>query len=854
MGRKQVPEEESLLERLHPDVAKWFGEALGDPTPAQEACVPSILKRESVLLSSPTGTGKTLAGFLGVIDRLYRELKAGELRAGQIRVLYVSPLRALTYDIRKNLGLPLEGLEVTEKIRVASRTGDTTASERAKARRSPPHILLTTPESLAIILCQEPYRRALSHCEYVILDELHALAQNKRGSHLMLSLERLQDLLPHELCRVGLSATVAPLDLVAQFMTGMGRSCRIAAPDFERKSLVEVMTPLRKTAYPPAGWTGVRVIRDVGRIVEKNRATIIFTNTRSGAENISMRLKRVLPHCAHLIETHHSSLDRDIRLDVEDRLKSGELRAVVCSTSLELGIDIGSIDTVIMMSTPKGISRALQRIGRSGHSIRQMSHGVLVATNINDLIECVVCARMVLEKRLDPVKPLESGYDVIAQHLVGMAMGGGVTAEHAWELVTRSWPFRKLERSEFDRLIHYLEGGGLTLEGQYRETFGKIVEKDGVYVTPSKKVERDYLVNIGTIAAEGSVTVLLGQKRLGYVEEGFVKNLKPGDIFVLAGRTVKLEEGGVTEIRVVRADGMQPTIPSWNANKMPLASGLAQEVTAFRSEMHRLITEGTAEDDILDWLVEEWNISTLNAEAVLEHFHNQLKLSDIPRGDFMLIEKFVDEEEDPDRCHYFFHSLIGRAANDALSRMLSWRVKKAVGGNAMVTIDDYGFLLTLRSFQEMGLEEWRELFKAEGAEADLREALRESELVKWQFRGVAQTGLMVPRNLPGKERQLRQLRWSSEILFRVLHQHEPDHPLVQQAYDEAMHTFLDSDQAIGFLEAVGGFDWRLIEVPAVSPFSFGIYVSKIREGMMMEDPEEAIERLFHQMSEKLREL
>ncbi len=844
---------ESLLGRLHPDVARWFERTLGEPTPAQQACVPWILKSESVLLSSPTGTGKTLAGFLGVIDRLYREQAEGKLRSKQIRAIYISPLRALTYDIRKNLAGPLDGLGMSDHIRIGARTGDTTPAARAQMRRNPPHIFLTTPESLAIILCQASYRHALASCEYVILDELHALAQNKRGSHLMLSLERLEGLVERPLCRVGLSATVAPMELVAEFMCGMGRQCHIEAPRFERKSLVEVLTPLRKTAYPPAGWTGVRVIRDVARIVEQNRATIIFTNTRSGAENISMRLKRVLPHCAHLIQTHHSSLDRDVRLEVEDQLKAGELRAVVCSTSLELGMDIGSIDTVIMMSTPKGISRALQRIGRSGHSIRQMSHGVLVATNVNDLIECVVCAQMVEKKRLDPVQPLESGYDVIAQHLVGMAMAGGVTREDAWTTVTRSWPYRNLRRAEFDRLIHYLEGGGEALERQYKDTFGKIEERDGLLVTTNKKVERDYLVNIGTIATEGTVHVLLNQRRLGGVEERFVKMLKPGDTFVLAGRVLKLEQTGVGEIHVARADGMQPSIPSWNANKMPLASGLAQEVTVFRTEVHRRIARGEPDEEILDWLVEVWNISTLNAEAVLDHFHNQRKLSEIPRDGLMLIERFVDEE-DPDRCHFFFHALIGRAANDALSRILSWRVKKAVGGNAMVTIDDYGFLLTLRSFQEMGLQEWRDLFRLENATADLREALRESELVKWQFRGVAQTGLMVPRNLPGQERRLKQLRWSAEILFRVLHEQEPDHPLIQQAYDEAMHTFLDTQRAQAFLTEVAAWEWKLVDVPAVTPFSFGIFVSKIKEGMMMEDPEEAIERLFHQMSQKLREL
>tara|TARA_R110002096_G_scaffold54517_13_gene140609 strand:- start:15921 stop:18452 length:2532 start_codon:yes stop_codon:yes gene_type:complete len=842
-----------MADFLHPRVAKWVESQFGELTPAQEQCVPKIIQGESTLLSSPTGTGKTLAGFLGVLDRLYREQAEQRLRVNQIRAVYISPLRALTYDIRKNLQIPLEGLDLTETIRVASRTGDTSQHERAKQRRQPPHIFLTTPESLAIVLCQKPYREALRFCETVIIDELHALVPNKRGSHLMLSLERLEELTEKPLCRVGLSATVAPLELVGDFLTG-GRGCHLIEPEFERKSLVEVLTPLRKTAYPPSGWTGSRVIRDIAQIVERNRSTIIFCNTRSSTENITMRLKQVLPHCAHQIETHHSSLDRDMRLETEDRLKDGELRAVVCSTSLELGIDIGSIDTVIMMSTPKGVSRALQRIGRSGHSIKEMSHGVLVATNINDLIECVVCAEMVKRKKLDPVSPLESGYDVIAQHIVGMAMGDGITKEDAWTMIKRSWPYRNLERADFERILRYLEGGGETLEQQYRDTFGKIVEKDGVFETPSRKVERDYLVNIGTIAAEGMVSVLLGRKRLGGVEEGFVKGLKIGDIFVIAGRTVRLEQTGIMEIHVTAADGRQPTVPTWNANKMPLASGLAHEVTRFRSAMHDRLKSADNEDAILDWLVETWNISTLNAEAVLEHFQNQNKLSEIPREDFFLIEQFVDAQKDPDRVHFFFHSLIGRAANDALSRIVAYRLKKAAGGNAMVTIDDYGFLLSVRSFQTLELEAWRELFQPENAEKDLREALQTSELVKWNFRGVAQTGLMVPRNIPGQERRIKQLRWSAEILFRVLHEHEPEHPLIEQAVQEALHTFLDTNRACEFLSQAQKYTWKQIEVPAVTPFSFGIHVSGIREGMMLEDPDEAIERLFHQMNQKISEL
>jgi len=838
-----------LTRLLHPDVAAWLLRDLGEPTPAQEACVPLILERRSVLLSSPTGTGKTLAGFLGVIDRLYREHVAGTLAPLGIRAVYVSPLRALTYDMRKNLHAPLAGLGVDESIRIASRTGDSTPAERAQQRRKPPHIWLTTPESLAIVLCQSSFREALARCEFVIVDELHALAETKRGSHLSVSLERLERLTGRPVCRVGLSATVSPLETAARFLVGEGRPCEIVEPASTRKSFVEVLTPLKRTAYPPAGYTGSRVIEDVAKIVAGNRSTLIFTNTRSGTESISIRLKQALPELAHLIEAHHSSLDRDVRLETEDRLKNGELRAVVCSTSLELGIDIGSVDSVVMMSTPKGISRALQRIGRSGHSIRAMSHGVLVATNINDLIECVVCAEMVKRRILDPVRPMENAADVVIQHLVGLAMEGDVTPDEAFDLVRRTHGFRNLSRAEFNRLIRYLEGGGESLEGAYKETFGKVTVIDGKLVTTNRKVERDYLVNIGTIAADGSVSIRLGRKRLGTVDESFAKQLRIGDCFVIGGNVVRLDDAGVGELFVSLARNRLPTIPAWNANKMPLASGLAAEVTRFRTQMWERL-QGDQED-LREWLVEDWNISAFNAEAVLEHFVAQERFSTIPRDGLTLIEVFRDEDHDPDLIHYFFHSLIGRSANDALSRIISWRLREAAGGNALVTIDDYGFLLSIKTFQALELDAWRELFKADHALEDLEQALTGSQLVKWQFGGVAQTGLMVPRNLPGHERKLKQLRWSSEILFRVLADHEPNHPLLVQAYREAMHTFLDVNRAIAAMQAAQAHEWRLIEVPVVTPFSFGIYVSKIKEGMMMEDPEQAIERLFNEMSRRV---
>ena len=885
MGRKQtaasrrIPAKPiALTKRLHPRLATWFRDTYPGFTQAQVLAVPAILDRQSILLTSPTGSGKTLAGFLGVFDLLLRRLDEGALPAS-VQCIYVSPLRALAYDIGKNLRAPIIGMGLEKELSLHLRTGDTPATERVKFRQRPAHFLLTTPESLAVMLAQESYAVHLGDCQFVIVDELHSFAGNKRGADLTLSLERLERLSgrarlcrahPAEgsakrrptiadatkvrfpqangyICRIGLSATAAPLDLLARFLVGEGRDCRIAEAQPEKKSLVEVFSPIRRKPYPPAGYTGVRLYAELAELIRTKRSVLVFTNVRSAAEQVGLRLKELLPDLAPQIEIHHASLDRSVRLEVEDRLKNGELRAVVCSTSLELGIDIGAVDLVVMVATPKGVSRAIQRIGRSGHSLDRSSHGILVATNINDLVEATVTAKLVRERALDPIRIQQKPYDVVAQHIVGLAAVAPVSVEETFALVRRAYPFRELDRAEFDRILQYLEGGGAALEKQYVEVFGKIRVENGVISLAHSRIAREFLVNIGTIHSEGFIDVLLRHRRLGSVEENFIKQLKIGDLFVLGGRVVRLIDTGVQEAYVERADGHLPTVPRWNAAKMPLTSGLARAVRQLRTDVEKRLRREGADAATADWLVENYQISTVNAQAIVELFRTQLSISEIPVGRKMLIELY----RDGDRAHYFFHSLIGRSANDALSRIVALRVKNRIGGNALATIDDYGFLLTLRRFQELPLEELRQCFARANAESDLARALRGSELVKWQFRGVAQTGLMVPRNLPGRQRKQKQLSWSAEVLFRVLEQHEPEHPLLVEAYRQATHTFLEADSAFQFLDDVQRFDWKLVELPAVSPFSFAIYASVIKENMMLEDPASAIERIYREMYAKV---
>ncbi len=917
--------EPKLYTTLHPELSTWFATKFTHFSPGQLATVPEILAGHSALLCSPTGTGKTLAAFLSVFDYLARAHDRDELPAGLVAI-YVSPLRALTYDLQKNLQGPLDELD-WKHIRVASRSGDTTPKERAAQRRKPPHILVTTPESLTLLLSQPTWIAAFKTVRFLIIDELHALAENKRGSLLMVSAERLEEVVatasrtstptssapdsssaftphssPFTLQRIGLSATVAPLERVAEFLVGVNRPCRLIEIAPLKRAHIELFSPLRKNPYPPAGWGGARLHKELCSLLVQKRTTLIFTNTRSGAESIGLRLKQLLPDLAPQIEVHHASLDRAVRLEVEDRLKRGELRAVVCSTSLELGIDIGSIDTVVMVSAPKGVSRALQRIGRSGHSMKQTSHGVLFATNINDLVECTVTAQMMERRALEPVRLHADPLDVLAQHLVSLAIFGSVTPDEAFALIRRAQPFRDLTREKFDRVLRYLEGGGVSLERNYRDLFGKVRLVDGQLTIPTPRTARDFYQNVGTIAASPMIQVRLGRRNLGQVEEMFMKGLRPGDVFVLNGRTVRLVETHLLTAKVKEAKSALPTVPRWNANKMPLTSGVALEVAKFRTDLAALLglasvmdcgasaplstdrldgppSEGralsprapcstqenptaafrpnrftfsaptpsppppSAFSSALNHLTSTYALSAPNAEAILRHFLLQSTVSRIPTTDFFLIERY----EERDLLHYFVHSLIGRSANDALSRIVVHRVNQAVGGNARVTIDDYGFLLTVAPFQSIDLPTWKKLFVRAGAEESLRSALSEADLVKWQFRGVAQTGLMVPRRVHGQERGARSLQWSAEIIFDVLRRHEPDHPLLEEAYAEATLRFLDTPRALQFLDEVHELRWELVPTDRVSPFSFGIFVSKIKETMTLEDPETTIERLYHDM-------
>jgi ATP-dependent Lhr-like helicase len=890
-------------------VTEWFANNFAEPTPAQAKAWPLIEAGKSVLIISPTGTGKTLAAFLSVLNELALLELDGELKQG-IYAIYISPLRALSYDLEKNLHAPLSDIYGNKPpIKVGLRSGDTSSYARQQQFLSPPHILLTTPESLSILLSQTRWLPALSLVRWVILDEVHSLAENKRGSHLSISLERLEEICsnptrsnrreevhsssPSEsqnlltsvtttstrpLQRLGLSATVAPAQEVAQFLVGAGRACEILDVSAAKKIDLKVYSPLSKNPYPPTGYTGERLIKELARLVAENRTTLIFSNTRSGAEAATFWLHSALPELGTQIECHHASLDRDVRLEVEDRLKRGELRAVVCSTSLELGIDIGSVDLVVMLSTPKGVSKALQRTGRAGHNIKAVSRGLLMATNMNDLVECCATVLLARSRQLDEIRIPQAPLDVLAQHLVSMGCIREWTRREAFDLIRRAYPFRNVTEKDFGEVLDYLAGGGKSLRQQYSQTFGKIILGTDSFQTQPGRVQRDLLQNIGVIPNEGSVAVKLKGRTLGFIEEIFIRQLQAGDVFIIAGRPVRLERVGMMECFVARADSAVPTVPRWNANKMPLTNKVAEEIVAFRSELRARIDElGPHCPEHLDWIARRLDCGRVNAEIICKMYAAQAQVSEIPTADFLLVEELLDQGEEITRelestampspkkpprkgffpprgqRHYFFHCLVGRAANEALSRVLALRLSRLRGGNVIATPDDYGFVLTVRPEQVFTETELPALLAAEGFADDLHSALSRSDLLKYHFRNAAQTGMMVYRNFFGEQKSLRKVQWSTEVIFNVLQQHEPDHILLREARRDAVHTYIDLQNAQRFLTEMREKPIHLRSIDRVPPLSFALFATKIKEALLVEDPREMTERLFHLWWSKLEE-
>jgi ATP-dependent helicase Lhr and Lhr-like helicase len=891
---------DSAVALLSRPVRGWFEAAFPEgPTPAQELAWPLIAAGEHVLLVSPTGTGKTLAAFLAILDRLFRAREAGTLTPS-LRCVYVSPLRSLNYDIERNLAEPLAGigrrLELdVSPVRVGVRTGDTSAYERRKLRDHPPHILITTPESLSLLLSQECWGPHWHTVEHLIVDEVHALAPTKRGADLAVSLERVAAQAGKDPCRIGLSATCRPDDAIMRFLVGTSRICRVIEaplPSGTPPIEIAVESLIKSGEAPHRGLSYRRLLRRLRQVIGANRTTVVFANTRAFAEKITHDLRGSLvtghwslvredktgpgqsaesvsspvPSEAEVsggksqppgenadepvIAAHHSALDANRRRSIESGLKSGSVRAVVTSTSLELGVDIGTADVTVQVGLPGGVSRCLQRVGRSGHRRGAGSRGLLLAATPGELVGALITAQAARAGRVEPIRGVSAPLDVVCQQVVGMACAGEQSVDAAFALIREAGPMAGLSRADFDACLESLAGELAAPAGADesepgaapRWTSPRIWKRAGWFGVRDRRVPRWFRSNVGTICSEESVRVLEDGSAVGTLEASYAERLSVGDRFVLDGRALEVRR---LEAAIVHArpSGGEPSLPRWTSDRQSFSPELAAELAGFRVELARRLA-GDGAGAVRGWLIEDLDLKPQAASVVIELFEAQQQWSEVPDAEGLLVEE-SPTPEGPGRI-YTFHAPLHRSACEAMARAIGARVGRRVGRDLVLGVADLGWSIRLPDDAAIAPEDLSSLLDVDRLDEDVLEGLDRGELLARRFRQVAAIALMILRNPePGRRVRVGGLNWASTRLYPLVRAACPDHPLLRQTRREVLDEVLDVPAARRWLEARPSVRFRML--PGLSPFAAAWIEPGSADSLHFESPAEALRRLHQRL-------
>ena len=774
-------------------IAGWFAAQGWAMRPHQQAVLEAARAGESVLLIAPTGGGKTLAGFLPSLLDVQANPRPG------LHTLYVSPLKALAADIARNLTRPVTEMELG--ITIATRTGDTGADARRRQREQPPHLLLTTPESLAVLLAQPDPAALFGSLAAIIIDEVHALAGTKRGDQLALCLARLGAIAP-DARRVGLSATVAHRAPLAAYMAPSGQ------PDGVRIIEAQGGAPPQIEMILPDGrlpWSGHMGLGSASEILARIRAagmTIVFVNTRAQAELLFQELWKLnadtLP-----IAIHHGSLEQEQRLRVEAAMAAGKLRAVVATSSLDLGIDWGGVDQVLQVGAPKGVSRLLQRVGRSNHRMDEPSRAILVPANRFEVLECEAAILGVAARELDGDPPRPGGLDVLAQHILGTACSAPFLPDDLFAEIRRAAPYAALPRADFDAVLDYVETGGYALAAydRYRKLFR---DAEGRVHVRSERIARQHRMNMGTIVEEPLLKVRMagrGGGTLGEVEEYFVNGLTPGDTFMFAGRLLTFLRLRETVVEVADGGSGDPKVPAYAGGRMPLTTNLADRVRAMLSAPE---TWAAFPEPVREWLSLQKSVSRLPGR-------HDLLVETFPRGD---------------RHYLVAYCFEGRNAHQTLGMLLTRRMQR-------FGFQPLGFVATdyvLATWSAREPCDVARLFEQDLLGDDLEAWMADSSMLRRTFRNVAVIAGLIERQHPGAEKSRRQVTVNSDLIYQVLRRHQPDHILLRATRADAAGGLTDLGRIAGMLARVHG-RVRHMALSRVSPLAVPVLLEVGRESV-----------------------
>jgi ATP-dependent Lhr-like helicase len=789
-----APKHPTTDDLLPPNIAAWFAHRGWTPHAHQLAMMKAAADGRNVLLVAPTGAGKTLSGFLPTLADLAERPRPG------LHTLYISPLKALAVDIQRNLEIPIAELRLP--IRAETRTGDTPQAKRERQRKHPPQILMTTPESLALMLSYPEAEEIFGGLKTIVIDELHAVAGTKRGDLLSLGIARLRRLAPWARA-VGLSATVADPPLLAAYLSPTARSADVTIIRGRDGARPVVDTLITRERMPWAGHMAVHAMAEVYERIAQVKTAIVFVNTRAQAELCFQGLWRF--NAENLaIGIHHGSLEIGQRRKVEAAMARGELRAVVATSSLDLGIDWGSVDLVVQVGAPKGASRLIQRIGRANHRLDEPSVALLVPGNRFEYLECRAAADAVAAKSFDGDPVVAGGLDVLAQHILGMGCSAPFTADALYEEVITAAPYADLARKDFDDTLNFVATGGYALGAYDRYRRLTLDAETGEYSLANKYVRQQYRMNIGTIVEATTLKVRLGMRNLGEVEEYFANGLVPGDTFIFGGRLLKFV--GLRDNDVIAADGGKgdPKVPAYAGGRMPLTTHLADRVRDMLADPR---TWKDMPPDVKEWLeLQRW-------ASVLPDPHG------------LLVESFPRNE----RHYTVAYCFEGRNAHQTMGMLLTRRMERL--GLKPLGFVGTDYVLGIWSLKPVTAETIGALFDEDMLGDDLEAWMEDSSLLKRTFRNVAVIAGVIERNHPGEKRKSgRQVTFSSDLIYEVLKRHEPDHILLRATRADAARGLTDIRRVADLLKRAKG-RITLKELDRVSPLAVPVLLEIGRESV-----------------------